>query len=92
MHGNRMESLYLVGHACFGTIEADRCGGVGRSLGVRDFAGEHHSTLNGFGEHGLARLGMLIPTERFARQERVAEPFESDEGVTAAFGLGKSGA
>ena len=92
MHGNRMESLNLVGHACFGAVEADGGSGVSRCLGIRDFAGEHHSALNGFGEHGLPRLGMLVPTERFARQERVAEPFESDEGMTATFGFGKSGA
>ena len=92
MDGNRVESLYLIGHAGFGTVEADGSSRVGRCLGIRDLAGENHPALNGFGEHCLARFRVLVPTECLARQERVAEPFESNEGVTATFGLGKSGA
>ena len=69
MHGNRVESLYLVGHAGFGTVEADGGSGVSRRLGIRDFAGENYPALNGFREHCLARLRVLVPTECLARQK-----------------------
>ena len=35
---------------------------------------------------------MLVPAKGFARQERIAEPLERDEGVAAAFGFSQRGA
>jgi len=57
MDGNRVESLYLIGHAGFGTVEADGGSGVSRCLGIRNLAGENYPALNGFGEHSWRDSG-----------------------------------
>ena len=89
MDGDGMEALGFLGDAGLGAIEADGGGGVSGGFGVGDLAGQDDAALDGFSEHGLAGLGMLIPAEGFAGQEGVAEPFERDEGVAAAFGFGQ---
>src|SRR5262249_19106240 len=90
LHYNRMEALGLLGDACFRAIEADGGRWISRCLGIRDLAGEHDSALDSLGKHCLTRLRMLVPPESLAGQERVPKPFEGDEGVAAAFCLGKS--
>ena len=84
-----MEALRLLRHPGLGAIEADGGGGVGGSLGIGNLAGEHYAALNGLGKYGLARLWVLIPAKCLPRQKRVAEPLESDEGVSATLGLGQ---
>ena len=87
-----MEALRFLRHAGFSTIKADGGGGIGGRLGIGDLAGKHDAALNSFRKDGLARLGMLVPAESLAGQKRIAEPLESDEGMTAAFGFGQCGA
>jgi len=48
--------------------------------------------LNGPRQNSLSRLGVLIPAEGLAREKRVAKPLESNEGVSASFGLSERGA
>jgi len=92
MDGDGMEALRLLRDAGLGAVEANGGGGIGRGLGVGDFAGEHDAALDGLSEDGLAGFGVLVPAEGLAGKERVAEPLERNEGVSAALGLGKSGA
>src|SRR5271165_5859509 len=87
-----MESLRLFGDASFSAVQSDGGGGICRSFGVSDLAGEYDSALDGFSQHCLARLGILIPAKCLAGQEGIPEPFQCDEGVTAAFGFSKRGA
>ena len=87
-----MKALGLLGNTGLGAVEADGGGGIGGRLGIGDLAGKHDATLNSFRKDGLARLGMLVPAEGLAGQKRIAEPLESDEGVTTALGLSQCGA
>ena len=87
-----MEALRLLGHSGLCAVEANGCSGIGRRLGVGDLAGDDDASLDGLGQHSLARLGMLIPAEGLARQEGVAEPLEGDEGVSAPLSLSQRGA
>src|SRR5947208_437035 len=80
-----MEALCFFRNTGLGAIQANGGCWVGWCLRICDFAGEHYTALDGFSEHGLTRLGMLIPAESLARQERITEPLESDEGMTPAF-------
>src|SRR5215469_13245013 len=79
---DRMEALRFFRNPGLGPVEPDGGSGVRRSLWIGDLAGEHDAALNGFGQHRLARFGILVPAERLAGQERVPEPLESNERMT----------
>jgi hypothetical protein len=87
-----MEALRFFRHAGLSPVEANGGGGIGGGFGVGDFACDHDAALDGLGEDGLARLGVLIPAEGLAGQERVAEPLERDEGMAAALGFSEGSA
>ena len=53
LNNYRMEALRFFGNSGFGAVEADGRGGVSRCFGIRDFAGEHNATLDGFSKHCL---------------------------------------
>ena len=87
-----MEALRLLRHAGFGAIEANGGGGVRGRLGVGNFAGQHHPSLNGFREYRLPRFGVLIPAKRLARKKRIAEPLQSNESMSPTLGFGQRSA
>src|ERR1019366_9585968 len=91
MHAHRMKALGLIGNSRLGPVQADGSGRVSRGLGVGNLAGEYDAALYGLGQHCLARLRMLIPAKRLARQKRISEPFECDKRVPATLGLGSRG-
>src|SRR5260370_10487921 len=87
-----MEALGFLGDSGFSTIEPDGRGGIGGRLGIGNFAGEDNSALDCLSQYSLTRLRILIPAESLSRQERITEPLEGDEGMTATFGFGQGAA
>src|ERR1700731_3303606 len=82
-----MEALGFLGDSGFRSVEPDGRCGIGRCLGIGDLAGEYDTALDCLRQYSLTRLRILIPAKRFARQERITEPLEGDEGMAAAFGF-----
>src|ERR1700689_4519152 len=89
VHFNGMEALRFIREAGLGAIKPDGGGGIGRGFGVSDFAGDHDAALDSLSQHRLTRFRVLVPAERFARQEGIAEPLERNKGMAAALGFGQ---
>src|ERR1700730_8240108 len=82
-----MEALGFLGDSGFRSVEPDGRCGIGGGLGIGDLAGEYDTALDCLSQYSLTRLRSLIPAKRFAREERITEPFEGDKRVAASLGF-----